>query len=106
MPLADPERHIRDLVEQVLLTSPGERVNRPTFGTGLRQLIFAPANSEVAMATQYMIQGALQQWLGDLVKVEAVSVEAQDTRLEVTVHYLVRHTQQRHAVRIATEAAQ
>ena len=68
--------HIRDLIEQVLFTAPGERVNRPTFGSGLMQLVFAPNSDELATATQFLVQGALQQWLGDVVQVEAVAVSA------------------------------
>ena len=49
--------HIRDLIEQVLFTSPGERVNRPTFGCGLTQLLFAPNSPELAAATQFLVQG-------------------------------------------------
>jgi uncharacterized protein len=56
--------HIRDLIEQVLFTGPGERVNRPSFGSGLLQLVFMPTSDELATATQFLIQGALQQWLG------------------------------------------
>ena len=87
--------HIRDLIEQVLFTSPGERVNRPGFGCGLLQLVFAPASSELATATQFLVQGALQQWLGDLIQVEAVRVESQEAALRVTVQYVIRRTQQR-----------
>ena len=58
----------------MLFTAPGERVNRPTFGSGLQQLVFAPNSDELAAATQLSVQGALQQWLGDLILVEAVQV--------------------------------
>ena len=95
--------HIRDLIEQVLFTSPGERVNRPTFGAGLRQLVFAPASEELATATQFLVQGALQQWLGELVQVEDVGVEAQDNVLVVTVQYVVRRNQQRQVARFARQ---
>ncbi len=88
------EDHIRDMVEEVLFTSPGERVNRPTFGCGLLQLVFAPDSDELAATTQYLVQGALQQWLGDLILVNAVSVENQDSTLQVTVNYTLRLTQQ------------
>lgn len=91
----DDEEHIRDLIEQVLFTSPGERVNRPTFGCGLMQLIFAPNSEALASATQLTVQGALQQWLGDVIQVEAVQVESEDSTLRVTVQYMVRRTQQR-----------
>ena len=84
---ADRNRHIRDMIEQVLFTSPGERVNRPTFGCGLLQLVFEPNRDELAATTQYLVQSALQQWLGDVIEVERVSVAAQDARLEVTVVY-------------------
>jgi phage baseplate assembly protein W len=91
----DQDDHIRDLIEQVLFTSPGERVNRPDFGSGLMQLVFAPNSDELATATQFMVQGALQQWLGDLIQVEAVQVESEEAALKVTVQYVVRRNQQR-----------
>jgi uncharacterized protein len=87
--------HIRALIEAVLFTAPGERVNLPTFGAGLRQLMFAPNSPELATATQFLVQGALQQWLGDLIRVESVRVESHDEVLEVTVQYVVSRTQQR-----------
>jgi phage baseplate assembly protein W len=87
--------HIRDLIEQVLFTSPGERVNRPTFGCGLNQLVFAPNSPELAAATQFLVQGALQQWLGDLIVVDSLQVESVDSTLRVTISYLVRRTQAR-----------
>ena len=88
------DAHIRDLIEQVLFTSPGERVNRPTFGCGLNQLVFAPNSPELAAATQFLVQGALQQWLGDLIQVQAVDVQSEDARLGITMEYIVRRTQQ------------
>ena len=87
--------HVRDLIEQVLFTAPGERVNRPTFGTGLAQLLFAPTSPELATATQFLVQGALQQWLGDLIKFTGVQVESVDSTVTVTVQYVVLATQQR-----------
>lgn len=87
--------HIRDMIMQVLFTAPGERVNRPDFGSGLLQLLFAPNSDELATATQFLVQGALQRWLGDVIVVEAVVVESDQSLLRVTVNYLVRRTQQR-----------
>jgi len=84
--------HVRDLLEQLLLTSPGERVNRPDFGSGLRQLVFAPNSLELAAALQYTIQAALQRWLGDLIDVEALEVTAEDSTLRVLVRYAIRRT--------------
>lgn len=89
------EDHVRDLIEQVLFTSPGERVNRPTFGSGVMQLLFAPNNDALASATQLTVQGALQQWLGDLILVESVDVENDDASLRVSVRYVLRRTQER-----------
>jgi phage baseplate assembly protein W len=90
----DQDAHIRHLIEQVLFTAPGERVNRPDLGSGLMQLVFAPTSDEVATATQFLVQGALQQWLGDLIQVEAVQVESEDATLRVTVQYTIRRNQQ------------
>jgi hypothetical protein len=92
---ADYDKHIRDLIEQVLFTSPGERVNRPTFGSGLMQLVFAPNSDELAATTQVLVQGALQQWLGDLIQIEAVTVENNNSILMVNVQYVIRHNQKR-----------
>jgi uncharacterized protein len=93
--------HIRDLIEQVLFTSPGERVNRPTFGTGLLQLVFEPNSDLLATATQAVVQGALQQWLADRILVEAVQVTNDDSTLTVVVQYVVRRTQQRQTAQFA-----
>ncbi len=90
----DNDRHLRDLIEQVLFTAPGERVNRPDFGSGLLQLVFEPNSSELALTTQFLVQGALQQWLGDLIEVNDVQVTNPDATLQVTVVYTVRRTQE------------
>jgi phage baseplate assembly protein W len=90
----DDDDHIRDLIEQVLFTAPGERVNRPEFGCGLRSLVFAPNSSELATATQFLVQGSLQQWLGDLIEVNDIQVESDDSKLLISVQYTVRRTQQ------------
>jgi phage baseplate assembly protein W len=87
--------HIRDMIEQVLFTTPGERVNRPDFGSGLLQMVFAPLGSNIAAASQLMVQGALQQWLGDVIQVEEVTVRAEEATLAVTVRYINRRKQQR-----------
>jgi phage baseplate assembly protein W len=96
---AGEEDYIRGLIEQVLFTAPGERVMRPEFGSGLAQLVFAPNSPELAATTQFLVQGALQQWLGNLIELEAVDVEAVDSTLRVTVRYLIRRTM---ASRVAT----
>ncbi len=96
----DSSGHIRDLIEQVLLTAPGERVMRPGFGSGVMQLVFAAASPEVAATTQFLVQGALQQWLSDLITVEAVGVEAQDGALLITVQYIENRSRQRGTARI------
>lgn len=93
---AGEDKHIRDLIEQLLFTAPGERVNRPSFGTGLMQLVFAPNSAELAAATQFLVQGALSQWLGDKIQIEAVRVESQESSLSITVQYLIKRNQQRH----------
>jgi phage baseplate assembly protein W len=81
--------HIRDLIEQVLFTSPGERVMRPDFGSGLLAMLFEPSGSSIAATTQMLVQGALQQYLGDLIAVQEVDVEATDGTVRVNVKYSV-----------------
>ncbi len=89
------DKHIKDLIEQVLFTFPGERVNRPTFGSGLMQLVFQPNSSELASAVQFVVQGTLQQWLSDLIRVEAVQVGSDEAALNVTVQYTILRNGQR-----------
>ncbi|MBV8138814.1 MAG: GPW/gp25 family protein [Deltaproteobacteria bacterium] len=93
--------HLHDLIEQLLFTSPGERVNRPTLGSGLLQMVFAPSSDELAAATQFLVQGTLQQWLGDLIQAEAVRAEVQDSTLLVTVQYVIRASQVRQVEQFA-----
>jgi hypothetical protein len=88
----DRNDHVRDMIEQVLLTSAGERVNRPDFGSGLLQMVFAPNSPELAAAIQFTSQGALQRWMGDLIDLVALDVVADDSALRVTVRYVVRRT--------------
>jgi uncharacterized protein len=95
------EAHIRDMIEQVIFTMPGERVNRPTFGSGVMQLVFEPNSEELATAVQFLVQGSLQQWLGELIVVEAVQVTSQESTIEVLVQYLLRRTQQRQTERFS-----
>lgn len=98
---ADDDAHIRQMIEQLLFTAPGERVNRPDFGAGLRQLLFAPNSPELAAALEFLVQGALQEYLGEVIRVEAVAIESEEAMLRVTVQYVVQRTQQRRVVEVA-----
>ena len=84
--------HIRDTIEEFLFTNPGERVNRPDFGSGLLQMVFEPNSPEVASALQFTVQAGLQQWLGDLIEVRTLEVTSDETRLTVALSYAVRRT--------------
>lgn len=91
---ASPAAHVADLIEQILFTAPGERVNRPTFGSGTAQLVFEPASAVLAATAQQAIQAGLQQWLPDLIRVQSVTVTADDGAVQVTVSYTVLAAQQ------------
>jgi len=86
----EEDEHIRDMIMQVLFTNPGERVNRPDFGCGIKQLVFMPNSDALATATQFLIQGALQRWLESVIQVESVEVEAVDSELRVSLVYSKR----------------
>ncbi len=83
----DYSSHVRQMIEQVLFTSPGERVNRPDFGCGLSRWVFDPASNEMQSASHALVQGSLQHWMGDIIKVLAVDIAVADSRLTVTVRY-------------------
>lgn len=88
----DHAAHVRQLIEQVLFTAPGERVNRPTFGTGVKQLVFEPAGEQMLAATQHLVRGALQQWLAAYIEVQDVEVSAADSVAEITIRYALRQS--------------
>lgn len=100
--VVDADTHARELVEQVLFTAPGERVVRPTFGSGLQQLLFAPAGDTLAGATESGVRTALQQWLADVVEVRQVEVDHDEGRLTVTVAYRVLATGTEDRTTVAT----
>ena len=79
--------HVRDMIHQVLFTAPGERVNRPDFGCGLKQMVFQPNSDALAGTTQVLVQSALQRWLETVIEVLEVEVRNQDERLEIEVTY-------------------
>lgn len=98
---ASSDRHIEQLIEQVLFTMPGERVNLPDFGTPVSQLLFSPGQTELVSSTQFLIQGALQQWLGNLIQVQAVQVTIEDATLTVIINYVNKQTKQPQVARFA-----
>jgi uncharacterized protein len=86
--------HIYEMIEQILLTSPGERVNRPAFGCGVLQLVFAGNSDSLAAAQQQVIQSSLVQWLSDLIQINAVDVSSEDATLLITITYTILASQQ------------
>lgn len=93
----EDDDHVRDMIHLVLFTSPGERVNRPDFGCGLKTLVFMPNSDVLAAATQTLVKGALQKWLEREIQVEQVEVRAEDAKLTVTAVYVRRATGERRA---------
>jgi phage baseplate assembly protein W len=90
----DEEQHVRDMIEQILFTAPGERVNRPSYGSALLQLVFAPNSQALATALQASLQGSLQQWLGDVIEVGDIDVSTEDSTLRLTISYRLRATEE------------
>jgi len=90
----DDTTHVRDMIEQLLFTASGERVNQPDFGSGLLQMVFAPNSNELAAALQFTTQAAIQRYLGDLIDLQQLTVNAGDATLSVTVQYIIRASQQ------------
>ncbi len=86
------DAHIRNLIEQLLFTEAGERVNRPDFGSGLLQLVFAPNSPELAATLRFTVQAALQRWLGDVIEVQDLAVESNESTLSLHLQYRVLRT--------------
>lgn len=90
--VADDALHVRQLVESLLFTNPGERVNRPDFGCGLLQLVFEPNSIELSSALQATVQAAIHRWLGDVIELDDLGVDAIDSKLSIQVSYTVTRT--------------
>jgi phage baseplate assembly protein W len=98
---ASDDDHIRQMIEQLLFTNPGERVNRPDFGSGILQIVFSPNSPELAAAMQFTLQAALQRWLGDLIQLQALDVTSEDSTLNISIKYLRIATQQSSVLQIS-----
>ena len=101
----DGPDHLRDLIEQLLLTSPGERVMRPDFGCGLRDVLFGPLTRDLAATTEVVVQGSLERYLGDLIAVDRIEVAAVDSALEISVTYRERATAQSRSALVVVQGA-
>ena len=99
---AEEDDHLRDMIEQVLFTNPGERVNLPDFGCGIKQLVFAPNSDTLASVTQFTISQALQKWLGDLITVQSVDVHADEATLNIQIVYVKRSTLEKKQLTLST----
>ncbi|HVB21518.1 MAG TPA: GPW/gp25 family protein [Ktedonobacteraceae bacterium] len=97
----DYNTHVRDMLEQLLFTSPGERVNRPDFGSGLQQLVFAPNSPELAAALQYTLKAAVQRWLGDVLELQTLDVTSDDSTLSIVISYIVKQTNEQQVAQFA-----
>ena len=101
--VASADRHIREMIEQILFTRKGERVNRPDFGAGLSELIFSENSPEIAAAAQHMVQGNLHMWMSNEIEIRDVSAEAQDSKLLLKVVYRRLSDASEHIVEIERE---
>jgi phage baseplate assembly protein W len=91
----DYDRHVEQMIKQVLFTNPGERINRPDFGCGIRRMVFAPNSDVSANLSQVLINQSLERWMGTVIELNDVQVNNIEERLEIKIVYLVRATQQR-----------
>jgi phage baseplate assembly protein W len=89
------DRHVEQMIRQVLFTNPGERINRPDFGCGIRQMVFAPNSAVTASLTQVIINQALDKWLGTVIEVNEVQATANEEKLEIRIVYVIRARRER-----------
>lgn len=99
----DPDRHVRGMIELVLFTNQGERVNRPDFGANVPQLVFSENSPELATALQHLVMSALQRWLGERIEIRGVEVEARAATLAVQVRFRPLDAEEERVVRVVRE---
>lgn len=97
-------RHVEQLMMQLLLTNPGERINRPDFGCGVRRMVFSPNSAAAATLAQVTVMQALEKWLSSVVKTEKVEVQAIDEKMIITIRYIVKARQERRYLNVEVTA--
>jgi phage baseplate assembly protein W len=97
---ASYQDHVGQMIRQILLTDPGERVCMPTFGAGMRRLLFAPLTAQLQVSTQIIVTQSLNAWLSNQITVQKVTVDTpisspglQDGTILVTITYVLIETQ-------------
>jgi uncharacterized protein len=86
----DYAQHVEQMIKQVLLTSPGERINRPDFGCGIRRMVFAPNVSSADQLLRVMILESLERWLAAVIVVDTVEVSAAAETLNIRLIYALK----------------
>ena len=97
---ASYQDHVDQMIRQILLTDPGERVCLPTFGAGLRRLLFAPLSAQLQASTQMIVTQSLNAWLNGQITVQKVTVDTPisspglpDGTILITIGYVLIETQ-------------
>lgn len=83
----DADEHVRDEIIQLLLTNFGERPFLPSFGGGLRRLLFERNDEVTAGITKAQLSISLTRWLGHRVQVVELNVTAEESTLSVDLRY-------------------
>lgn len=92
----DLDTHVREMLMQLLLTDPGERINRPEFGCGIRRLVFSPLNESSASLAQVTVMNALDRYLSTVLDTERVDVAFREETAEIKIVYRLKTTGSRH----------
>ena len=90
--------HIKDEIITVLLTAPGQRVNQPEFGCGLKELVFTGNSFVLSTMVDFKVAQALDRWLGDKIVADEVNVQALDEQLQIEILYTVKETEEQDRV--------
>jgi uncharacterized protein len=92
----DLDRHVREMLMQLLLTNPGERIHRPEFGCGIRRLVFSPLNESSASLAQVTVLNALERFMSSVIDTERVDVEFRQETARIKIVYRLKTTGSRH----------
>ncbi len=83
----DRARRVRNLLEAVLFTAPGERVMRPDFGSGVPEMLFDANSEALETAADFLIRAAVQRYLSDVLVLSELTVNRNEGELHITVVY-------------------
>ena len=100
MALTSSYSEIEQAIQIILMTTPGQRLMRSTFGSRLSELVFAPNNNQTAVLAQRYVEEALGMWEPriNVLDVDAYPDPERNHCLNIVIQYKIKATQDKRSL--------